>query len=78
VIVIHHCGTNDARPRGHTSLTGAADAQIAVKAASGVVTAEVEYMKDGPTGKVTVSRLIPIDVGSTRMASQSVHVTFNT
>jgi RecA-family ATPase len=39
VIVIHHCGTNDARPRGHTSLTGAADAQIAVKTASGVVTA---------------------------------------
>jgi hypothetical protein len=31
VIVIHHCGVEGARPRGHTSLTGAADAQIAVK-----------------------------------------------
>jgi len=26
--VIHHCGINGDRPRGHTSLTGAADAQI--------------------------------------------------
>ena len=26
VLVVHHCGINDSRPRGHTSLTGAADA----------------------------------------------------
>ena len=31
VIIIHHCGIEGSRPRGHTSLTGAADAQIAVK-----------------------------------------------
>jgi RecA-family ATPase len=30
VVIIHHCGINDKRPRGHTSLTGAADAQISV------------------------------------------------
>src|SRR5262249_17349776 len=30
VIIIHHCGVDGSRPRGHTSLTGAADAQIAV------------------------------------------------
>jgi RecA-family ATPase len=31
VAIIHHCGYNDSHPRGHTSLAGAADAQIAVK-----------------------------------------------
>ena len=31
VIVVHHCGVDDRRPRGHTSLAGATDAQIAIK-----------------------------------------------
>ena len=31
VIVIHHCGVVGTRPRGHTSLSGADDAQIAVE-----------------------------------------------
>jgi RecA-family ATPase len=31
VIVVHHCGIEGTRPRGHTSLTGAADAQLAVR-----------------------------------------------
>ncbi|MGH6841382.1 MAG: AAA family ATPase, partial [Methylocella sp.] len=30
VIVIHHCGREGTRPRGHSSLMGAADAQISV------------------------------------------------
>ena len=30
VLVVHHCGINDSRPRGHTSLTGAADARLSV------------------------------------------------
>ena len=30
VLIVHHCGIK-LRPRGHTSLTGAADAQLAVK-----------------------------------------------
>jgi hypothetical protein len=51
VIVIHHCGLDDKRPRGHTSLTGAADAQIAVRRDdSDVIVATVEYMKDGEAG----------------------------
>jgi RecA-family ATPase len=29
VIVVHHCGVEGTRPRGHTSLMGAADARIA-------------------------------------------------
>ena len=29
VIIIHHCGIQGTRPSGHTSLTGAGDAQLA-------------------------------------------------
>ncbi len=37
-IVVHHCGVEAKRPRGHTSLTGACDVQIAVKReASGAI-----------------------------------------
>jgi len=64
VLVVHHCGTNDKRPRGHTSLTGAADAQIAVaRQGDGLITAKVEYMKDGIEGEVVASRLEPVDLG---------------
>ena len=30
VIIVHHCGLDETRPRGHTSLPGAVDAQISV------------------------------------------------
>src|SRR5229473_2064545 len=65
VIVIHHCGVEGSRPRGHTSLTGAADAQIAVKrdAADNVV-ATVEFMKDGPQGAEIISSLEQVTVGT--------------
>jgi hypothetical protein len=65
VVIIHHCGINGDRPRGHTSLTGAADAQIAVKRdAEGIVVTTVEYMKDGPEGDQITSRLLPVKVGT--------------
>jgi hypothetical protein len=66
VIVIHHCGTEGTRPRGHTSLTGAADAQIAVRRddQSNII-ATVEFMKDGPEGDEIASRLEYIKVGTT-------------
>jgi hypothetical protein len=65
VIIVHHCGIDGNRPRGHTSLTGAVDAQLAIKrdAASNVV-ATVEWMKDGPEGEVIVSKLDPVEVGT--------------
>ena len=64
IIVIHHCGIDDTRPRGSTSLSGAADAQIAVKKeADGTVLTEVELMKDGPEGEQTGSRLEVVEVG---------------
>lgn len=64
IIIIHHCGINGERPRGHTSLTGAADAQIAVKRdRTGRVITVVEFMKDGAEGEKTISRLVVVDLG---------------
>jgi hypothetical protein len=65
VIIVHHCGIDATRPRGHTSLTGAVDAQISVKRdAAGNVVVEVEAMKDGAEGATFVSALQVITVGT--------------
>jgi hypothetical protein len=65
VVIVHHCGIDATRPRGHTSLTGAVDAQLAVKReSSGAVMLTVEYMKDGPEGDVLASRLEQVKVGT--------------
>ena len=65
VIIVHHCGVDDSRPRGHTSLTGAVDAQLAVRrdAAENVIVS-VEWMKDGPEGDVIASHLERIEIGT--------------
>jgi hypothetical protein len=64
VIVIHHCGINESRPRGHTSLTGAADVQISMKKDStGNIVATVEYAKDMAEGTVIGSRLEVVELG---------------
>src|SRR5215831_10594710 len=58
VLVIHHCGHNEERPRAHSSLLGGTDALIEVKKDNhGRVTTEVEEMRDGPNGAQTRSRL---------------------
>jgi RecA-family ATPase len=65
VAIIHHCGVDDSRPRGHTSLGGAVDAQLAVRrdAANNVITT-VEWMKDGDTeGDAMVSKLEHVPLG---------------
>jgi hypothetical protein len=65
VIIVHHCGVDATRPRGHTSLIGAVDAQLAVKrdpAENIIVT--VERMKDGPEGETIVSKLEAVEVGT--------------
>jgi hypothetical protein len=65
VIVIHHCGVAGSRPRGHSSLSGADDAQIAVwKDDSGLITATVEHCKDGEDGAVLSSRLERAEIGT--------------
>ncbi|MCZ6590339.1 MAG: AAA family ATPase [Alphaproteobacteria bacterium] len=64
VIIVHHCGIADNRPRGHTSLTGAADAQIAVRRdGNNNIVATLEWMKDGPEGETLTSALEVVDVG---------------
>ena len=65
VAVVHHSGVDATRPRGHTSLAGAVDAQISVKKeAGGSIVATVELSKDFECGKQFVSRLVPVDVGT--------------
>jgi hypothetical protein len=65
VIIVHHCGVDGTRPRGHTSLTGAVDAQLAVRrdAADNVIVT-VEWMKDGREGDVIASRLERVEMGN--------------
>lgn len=65
VIIVHHCGVAGDRPRGHTSLGGAVDAQLKVsRDAADLITTTVEWMKDGPEGDEIVSRLEPVDLGA--------------
>jgi hypothetical protein len=65
VVIIHHCGIDDKRPRGHTSQTGAADVQISVKKdAQGIVAATVEFAKDMAEGATFVSRLKVVELGT--------------
>jgi hypothetical protein len=63
VIIVHHCGYDQSHPRGHTSLSGADDAEIAVKEENGVILLQVELMRDGPSGDVIASRLRIVDLG---------------
>ena len=63
VIIVHHCGYDDTRPRGHSSLPGAVDAQLAVVRAENVITVTVEMMRDGPEDTQVVSAVEVIEVG---------------
>jgi AAA domain len=64
VPIIHHCGHNGERPRGHSSLIGAVDVQIAVRRDDDEnIIATVEFAKDAPGGLEIVSRLAVVDVG---------------
>jgi hypothetical protein len=63
VIIVHHCGYDDTRPRGHSSLPGAVDAQLAVIRQEAVITVTVEMMRDGPEDTQVVSAVEVIEVG---------------
>jgi AAA domain len=64
VIIIHHCGVAGSRPRGHTSLAGADDAQIAIERdKEGVITVTVEHMKDGEASAPMGSKLERVELG---------------
>lgn len=65
VPLVHHCGHEGSRYRGHSSLGGALHAQIAVKRdADDKIIVTVEHMKDGPDGATVASRLEVVDVGT--------------
>ena len=65
VVIVHHCGIEASRPRGHTSLTGACDAQIKItRDGAEDIIAVVEHMKDGPEGDRVTSTLAQVVVGT--------------
>jgi hypothetical protein len=65
VAIIHHCGTAGDRPRGHTSLTGAVDAQLAMRRDDeGTIIVQLEYLKDGEEGLQIYGRLEVIEIGT--------------
>jgi hypothetical protein len=64
VIIVHHCGLEANRPRGHTALAGAADAQISIRRQRHLITAAVDFAKDMPDGYSNTSKLEKIEIGS--------------
>jgi hypothetical protein len=66
VVIIHHCGIAANRPRGHTSLAGANDAQIAVERdeSTGIIVATIEHMKDDEASAPMASRLERVELGT--------------
>jgi hypothetical protein len=63
VVIIHHSPHDGNRPRGHSSLIGACDAQIAVRKEQDNVVAELELAKDMEVGLKLVSRLEKVELG---------------
>ena len=64
VAIIHHSGVAGGRPRGHSSLTAAADAQLAVERDDeGIIRVKVEYLKDGQEGAEIASGLEQVELG---------------
>ncbi|WP_051956081.1 AAA family ATPase [Beijerinckia mobilis] len=64
VIIVHHCGWDKTRPRGHSSLGGAIETQISVKKdETNTVITEVELMKDDEAGAIFSSRMRRVEIG---------------
>jgi AAA domain len=64
VAIVHHCGIDASRPRGHTSLSGAVEAQLRVERVGDLqVLVTVELAKDFSEGADIASCLEPQDLG---------------
>jgi hypothetical protein len=64
VVLVHHTGLDATRPRGHTSLSGAVDQQVAVRRAKdGRISSRVEWSKDAVEGAELWHRLEPVEIG---------------
>jgi AAA domain len=55
VMIVHHCGWDETRMRGHSSLPGAIDAELSARREGDIVTLKVECMRDGPEDVEIVS-----------------------
>lgn len=65
VVIVHHCGIDASRPRGHTSLSGAVESQLKVeRIATGEVIVTVELAKDFAEGTEIVSWLDRVELGT--------------
>lgn len=65
VIIIHHCGIAGDRPRGHSSLAGADDAQIAIERSdAGIINVAVEHLKDGEASPPMACFLERVELGT--------------
>jgi hypothetical protein len=63
VIIVHHCGYDETRMRGHSSLPAALDTSLAIVRNENVATMLVEYMRDGPEDIELSYRSKVIEVG---------------
>lgn len=63
VIIVHHCGWDESRMRGHSSLRGAVDAELSATREDDIVIVTVEEMRDGPEGVQIVSKSRIVEVG---------------
>ena len=63
VTIIHHCGYDETHPRGHTSLTGAVDAEFEVVREGMLVTIKNVTMRDGSEGFEIRSQAEVVEVG---------------
>jgi hypothetical protein len=65
VVIVHHCGIDASRPRGHTSLSGAVESQLKVERGnSDEVIVTVELAKDFAEGTEIASRLERVELGT--------------
>jgi AAA domain-containing protein len=65
VVIVHHCGIDATRPRGHTSLSGAVESQLKVERSNtSEVIVTVELAKDFAEGTEIVSRLERVELGN--------------
>jgi hypothetical protein len=67
VVIVHHSGVDASRPRGHTGLTGAVDAQLSVvrdESNNKNFSVTLEYMKDGLVDANPIASFLEqVDVG---------------
>jgi hypothetical protein len=65
VVLVHHCGIDGTRPRGHSSLTAAVDVQLAVeRLGDRQMRVRVELAKDMAEGTEIFSRLEVVELSS--------------